>query len=227
MTMRWMAGLAGLLLLGCTFDKSGLPPSPDTHHGGDLRRDLPPPPLTDGPLLSDGLECGQVCAGNADRCEQGKCVCGAGGKCQGGLSCVAGSCHCVPGANSLCDGCCENDVCIAFAFQYLVRCGQGGGPCVSCDDQTPCTTDTCLPSGVCQSAPDPNGTPCDDGKYCSVNDKCQAGQCRGTPKQCTTYQTCKVSECSEQANTCVIENAPDGKSCYVTGKCKNGDCAWY
>ncbi len=47
-----------------------------------------------------------------------------------------------------------------------------------CDDDNPCTTDTCE-GGTCQHTAK-NGS-CDDGKPCTSDDNCQAGVCVGKP----------------------------------------------
>ncbi len=78
----------------------------------------------------------------------------------------------------------------------------------NCDDNNPCTSDSCV-NGVCVHTPvgngsrcddssgcsmkvcqngscvtqtqQANGQACDDGKFCTDNDKCQNGDCKGTP----------------------------------------------
>lgn len=54
----------------------------------------------------------------------------------------------------------------------------------SCDDKNPCTKDSCR-DGACQHDPLDGGS-CDDKDKCSVNDRCQAGVCKGDAKKITS-----------------------------------------
>ena len=51
-----------------------------------------------------------------------------------------------------------------------------------CDDENPCTTDSCVAS-ACQHAAQEGS--CDDGKPCTSDDSCQGGVCLGKPLQWT------------------------------------------
>ncbi|MBW1873479.1 MAG: lamin tail domain-containing protein, partial [Deltaproteobacteria bacterium] len=69
------------------------------------------------------------------------------------------------------DLCTENDACV-------------GGTCmpgneVDCNDNNPCTNDSCVSTLGCVN--DFNVNPCDDGDACTENDTCQAGACVGSP----------------------------------------------
>lgn len=48
-----------------------------------------------------------------------------------------------------------------------------------CDDEDPCTDDTCLPGGGCDVAF--NTAPCDDGDLDTIRDTCAMGVCAGIP----------------------------------------------
>ncbi len=59
-----------------------------------------------------------------------------------------------------------------------------GGTCQAaaggvCEDQNPCTDDACDAESGCSRAYNTN--PCDDGISCTMDDRCQAGQCQGGP----------------------------------------------
>ena len=79
---------------------------------------------------------------------------------------------------------------IVFAGLAAVACRQSvtvaretSNPCQSdsdCDDDKPCTQDSCLATKHC-SHKDLTG-PCDDGDDCTVNDQCQDGSCVGQPE---------------------------------------------
>lgn len=49
-----------------------------------------------------------------------------------------------------------------------------------CDDENPCTADSCVAEGMCQMAA-LDGVACDDGALCTANDMCVSGECVGTP----------------------------------------------
>ncbi len=71
-----------------------------------------------------------------------------------------------------------------------------------CDDQDPCTTDTCDPVDGCQNVS--NSLPCDDGQACTENDVCSGGQCVGTPIQGCTG--CVSSEDCDDGNPCTNDS---------------------
>jgi hypothetical protein len=67
-----------------------------------------------------------------------------------------------------------------------------------CNDNNPCTTDTCTASG-CKFDPAPNvGATCDDKNTMTFNDMCQSnGSCAGTIAQCNVD-----SDCGPPADVC-------------------------
>jgi len=84
-----------------------------------------------------------------------------------------------------------------------------------CDDSNPCTTDVCVNPGTtqayCQNTAVADGTTCDDGKWCTVNDVCTAGVCSGAARDCSDTVACTVDSCDETNDTCV--NTPDNSYC--------------
>ena len=137
-------------------------------------------PVVDGTWCSDGLYCS-----NADACTAGLCS-GTPVDCSGwGDACKLGECDdvlnsCV--ATPVVDGtacddgtwCSETDVCTSGACVGVARdCSGVSDSCNAgaCDE----ATDTCLPQAL------PNGTGCDDGDACSMNDACNGGLCGGLP----------------------------------------------
>jgi hypothetical protein len=175
--------------------------------------------------------CGAPCsAAVADACKGGKCACGTGPACTGGLSCVGGACACVPGG--ACTGCCApNGACLALATQSVTVCGKNGAACQGCDDGNPCTADSCS-AGMCAHVA--TTIICDDGDPCTDADKCAGGSCTGTPRDCSAMATgteCQVGAC-DTAGVCVAVPAPNGGSCSQSGaigKCCVGVCmpSWY
>jgi hypothetical protein len=97
------------------------------------------------------------------------------------------------------------------------------------------TTNVCFAAGLtlcatqCNEGPQtcgaPPGTPCDDGLFCTSNDRCTAGKlCVGnsTANPCTGNPTCQ-SLCSEANNgTCTGAGAcDDGDPCTISDTCVN------
>jgi hypothetical protein len=69
-------------------------------------------------------------------------------------------------------------------------------PCTApseCDDEDPCTTDTCA-SGACAFAP----VPCDDGDACTT-DACVGGACQHAPLECDDGADCTQDACTDGA----------------------------
>ena len=78
-----------------------------------------------------------------------------------------------------------------------------------CNDQNPCTLDSCV-SGLCESDSAPQeGLSCDDGLFCTAADTCEAGFCVGTGNPCFGGNQCS-NTCNEVAGNCL---APVGSAC--------------
>jgi hypothetical protein len=103
--------------------------------------------------------------------------CDDGSACTGTASCVDG--YCVRGEAADCSR--LDDVCMV---------GQ-------CDAAT----------GECRSVPRPDGTPCDDGSYCTVDDACASGECVAMPRSCGEAPPGFVTACDEELTACVLEPA--------------------
>jgi hypothetical protein len=134
-----------------------------------------------GTACSDGNACSV-----ADACASGSCVAGSPVVCS-----ASDACH-LPGACAPATGVCSNpvapdgtgcndgnactqtDVCVSGV------CG-GTNP-VSCSAVDVChDVGTCSPAtGICSNPAKADGTPCDDGSDCTVNDACNGGVCAGT-----------------------------------------------
>jgi hypothetical protein len=56
------------------------------------------------------------------------------------------------------------------------------GDAVECNDDNPCTEDSCTATGGCEF--DPKFGPCDDGDPCTAGDLCTDGECGGSPVDC-------------------------------------------
>ncbi|HEV8323347.1 MAG TPA: right-handed parallel beta-helix repeat-containing protein [Myxococcota bacterium] len=85
-----------------------------------------------------------------------------------------------------------------------------------------------VPSLVLSCAGQPNGTPCEDGLFCTTGDTCNGNQCRdGGPRDCSAVEeACAASTCNEAAGTCDAVPQPDGAPCEDGLACTSGEtCA--
>lgn len=72
-----------------------------------------------------------------------------------------------------------------------------------CDDQNPCTDDSCSPQIGCVFQP--NSAPCSDGNPCTVQDACANSSCKAeTPKACPKYTKCVAATCQPLPKTSVL-----------------------
>ena len=206
-------------------------------------------PCDDGELCTEGDTClsGTCAAGTPKDCTDAiECTtdgCDEAGNCThalaDGFCLVAGVCHpagsvgpcqsCNPeiSPTALLDApvgaeCSDGDACTAG--EACTETGQcAGGVPLDCDDQDPCTTNTCK-DGECVTGP-ASGL-CDDGLYCTTEDTCEAGECVGKPLECDDKGPCATVACDEASDDCVVTPAPDGDPCDDANPCTAGDqCA--
>lgn len=116
--------------------------------------------------------------------------------------------------------------------------GGGGdlGPCgIDCSkiETPPCTMAVCNTGqeigqiNTCVVVKAPNGTTCDDGKFCTIGDVCEEGACVGSaPNRCgVPANPCVAVLCYEDLQTCDSTPANDGDACTPTNLCEvNGVC---
>jgi hypothetical protein len=131
----------------------------------------------DGTACNDGNACTE-----ADRCRAGVCT-GSAVTCTGNDRCTVGRCDPVAGCmlQTAPDGaaCNDGDKCTTGDSCQAGKCT---GIAKACDDNNPCTVDSCAPlNGGCVNQPAPPNTPCDDGNPCTTDDACNAGTCLGKP----------------------------------------------
>ena len=99
------------------------------------------------------------------------------------------------------------------------------GTTIDCDDQNPCTENSCDGLGGCKT--EPIVVVCDDGDACTLGDLCQDGVCAGTDTQsCDDQNPCTDDSCG--ADGCVhLPNAlpcDDGNACSLGDSCSAGAC---
>lgn len=140
------------------------------------------------------------------------------------------------------NACTVNDTCVSNSC--------AGGPPLDCDDQDPCTTDTCHPlfgclhsaivcddgevctTDACEAGVGcmhvNNSFACDDGDSCTTDDRCVAGACVGGPPQnCDDGTSCTNDSCSPAAGCAHVPNTPpcdDGNACTVGDYLCGGSC---
>ncbi|MSP90997.1 MAG: hypothetical protein EXR79_04210 [Myxococcales bacterium] len=210
-------------------------------------------------LCSDGNPCTQDLCDTVQGCRYVTKVgsCDDGKVCTQGESCVDGACK--GGSAVLCeDGSqCTIDQCDPVVGCVAVALGQGsacvpGDPCkqagvcdkgtcvptvaVSCDDGTPCTTDTCAAGkGTCVH--EAAGGTCNDGNACTESDTCQGSVCVGksietcckSDLQCAdsapcTAETCVKGSCQTDLALLNGKACEDGNVCTKQEQCVLGVC---
>jgi hypothetical protein len=196
-----------------------------------------PTPKTNGTDCNDGNACTQ-----GDRCQQGECSPGAPIVCPGGSPCVnSGTCDpqtglCSPSVpkpdGAGCDdgnGCtledhCQQGVCVAGA----PRACTNGDQCRNAGVCNPQTGQCSLP------VPKPNGTLCNDGNACTLDDVCEQGDCTaGSPLVCANGGPCSTpGDCNPETGLCSDPiPKPDGTACDDGDRgtrgdvCHQGECA--
>lgn len=90
--------------------------------------------------------------------------------------------------------------------------GQGaclGRRYITCNDNNPCTNDLCDPTRGCYAENLADGTVCDDGSACSLEDTCTAGVCGGVAKACAEPDVCQFDGvCNPSTGLCDFEPRP-------------------
>ena len=157
--------------------------------------------------LTDEKTCDDDNACTVDACEpdQGGCV----------FSAIADGLPCDDA-----DACTGEDACL------LGVCT--GTPPPDCDDDLPCTIDSCDPlTGACVHTDLADGNPCNDGDPCTVQDACEGGWCYpGPPKFCDDGDPCTAGTCNSSNGQCSFAPMPDGSACDDGVPCTSGSaCA--
>jgi hypothetical protein len=157
-----------------------------------------------GTACSDG----NACTG-ADLCQAGACKAGGQKVCNDGNVCSADSCD---QASGLC------------TFTPIAGCGGNCATDLDCPSTGNfCTTEVCnLKLKQCIVQAVPNGSACDDGVACTVNDVCKNGACSsGGIKACTDGNPCTADVCKSGA--CGSAPLADGMACDDGVECTTGD----
>jgi hypothetical protein len=159
--------------------------------------------------------CTNVPGNDGAQCDD-KDPCTSSGACENG-TCAKGP----PVDCSVFDGECTAGVCDPVQGCQPQPANEGG----LCNDGlgNQCSQGYCA-AGSCASQPKNNGQPCDDTKYCTINDHCAAGMCIGDPNPCAPPNNpCQMGVCNENAKSCVTTLAPDGLACSTGNICRTAE----
>jgi len=107
--------------------------------------------------------------------------------------------------------------------------GSGGASACSMDCST-IATETCYvsrcneSSGNCEVVPGDDGTACDDGLFCTVDDACEGGACKGGPPNDCSMSAggCQMVTCDEDLDSCLAVPVANGTSCTPDDLCQTG-----
>ncbi len=160
------------------------------------------PNSTNGTSCGDGSACtlGDQCDGAGVCVPGGPVVCTPLGQCYDAGTCDTQTGLCSNPPKSSGSGCDDGDLCM-----QTDEC-DGAGTCVGsnpvictaldqCHDVGTCDSGT----GVCSNPIKSNGTGCDDGNTCTLDDACAGGMCLGDPMTCgdNVVQGSCAEECDE------------------------------
>lgn len=174
---------------------------------------------------------GDACS-TGDKCTQGTCK-GLVLNCDDDNPCTTEDCNSAAGCKTSyntapCDA--DGDACTVGD-----NCTNGGcvaGAKKKCQDDSPCTIDTCdKGKGNCVFAgASKEGLDCDaDGSVCTVADKCKGGVCiAGVKKNCDDNSPCTDDQCHQDKGCQNIANVAacnaDDNACTEGDQCKDGTC---
>ena len=178
-------------------------------------------------------EDGNLCT-IGDTCIDAKCVTGKAKSCEDGLFCTKNACDLPTGGCTLTllDGPCDDEsVCTKDDACKDGLCKAGSTD--DCDDNNPCTDDTCDPAKGCLNAH--NDGACEDGDKCTQGDKCVAGTCKAAPTvDCDDANPCTDNFCDPTlvtdlskgcTATFIVGSCDDGDGCTLGDACKDGTCS--
>jgi hypothetical protein len=114
--------------------------------------------------------------------------------------------------------CSDGNRCVQFAYCFQGSCYEQP---IACNDNNPCTNDTCNEQFGCVYTPTSN-RPCSDGLACTANDLCLSGRCVGAAVDCQSDNPCTVGQCREP-NGCVFTPRPNNTACNDDDPCTGPD----
>jgi len=183
---------------------------------------------------ADGASCddGNPCT-SGDSCTNAQCIGATPTSCDDGNACTLEVCDSVKGClyGDLSGTACDDGNPCTVADSCKSGACTGGVPKL-CTDGESCTVDTCeTSSGKCVFAAVLDGTKCEDGNACTLNDACQTGKCvGGLPRSCTDGNPCTTDNCDPATGLCFNDvitepwGCDDANPCTEDDVCTKGTC---
>ena len=187
------------------------------------KEDIDCDPLDDGNACNGSLQCVKADVDESGVCQIApESIPGEGAPCgapDGGNVCQAGLCVCLAdcdgkecgpdGCQGSCGDCdwtqdCADGACVIKNCDFLcngIQCGAVGpnGECIcgTCDDEDPCTVDSCDEEAAwCVFDTEAGlGLACDDQVACTQGDSCTPEGCKGEQKVCDDKVECTSDSC--------------------------------
>ena len=176
---------------------------------------------------NEGFACDDANACTAgDKCVEGTCTPGIAINCADDNPCTDDSCDAVDGClhapNEV--PCSDGSVCTVNDTCKDSQCDPGVD--LDCNDNNPCTADSCDPAAGCTH--DPAEEPCDDGNACTVGDHCEVGVCGfDSVDSCNDGNPCTSDSCDPVqgcVNDTVAGPCSDNDPCTLNDLCVDGQC---
>lgn len=146
----------------------------------------------------DGNPCTVDACDSVNGCSHTPIVCNDNNPCTTD-TCVGGSCQFTPVANGT--GCSDGNACNGAETCQAGACTPGTPP--NCNDNNPCTIDSCDNINGCQHVAIANGTPCPNGTVCDGAETCQNGvPTAGTALTCDDGLFCNGAESCNAGTGC-------------------------
>ncbi len=178
--------------------------------------------------IANGSACndGDACT-TGETCQSGACVPQSAVTCDDGNQCTNSTC--VPETGCVhvprTGACVDSNLCTGPDTCSGSSCV--GGPQIVCDDNNPCTRDTCDPAVGCKFEPLSAGS-CDDKNLCTGDGTCSNGTCQpGAPISCDDNNPCTAGSCDSTQGCVQIPvsgSCDDGDPCTGAGTCQLGSC---
>jgi len=133
----------------------------------------------DNQSLAEGTPCldDNACNGEETCSATGNCQIGRALRCNDDNTCTADSCDPAEGCKNIPveagTSCSDGNACNGREECGAAGTCQTAAP-LSCDDDNPCTADSCDPRGGCRHDPVAAGTSCSDGEACNGEEVCDA-----------------------------------------------------
>lgn len=175
---------------------------------------------TDG-VCDDGNACT-----SGDHCQAGACTYDTLVACDDENLCTTDSCNPATGCTFALNSapCNDDDLCTTGDHCHLGECI--GGPPLPCQDNNPCTDDSCQPDTGCTFVP--NTAACSDASLCTVGDQCSNGSCvPGKLISCQDESVCTLDSCHPELGCQHVPLAgpcDDGNACTLEDTCDGGAC---